>query len=389
MAKGAMASDTPTAPGPLAAYRQRVRTGDIKHDPLQELAAEKLEMLHNRLRHYKPRKGGLLSGLLGRRPDPAPEGLYLYGGVGRGKSMLMDLFFETTDFQPKRRVHFHAFMLEIHDILFQWRRLDEKGRRDMGFQGDDPIPPLADKIAAQSMLLCFDEFHVTDIADAMILGRFFEALLERGVVMVITSNRSPSTLYEGGINRQLFLPFIDLIEHKLDVLHLASPIDYRLQRLMGLPVYHMPLSVQTTRELDDSFDMLTDGVEAGPETLTIKGRSLVVPKAAKGVARMDFAALCSQPLGAADYDALASRYRTLIMDGIPQMGRERRNEAKRFVTLIDILYEHKTRLICGAAAEPAELYPEGDGSFEFGRTASRLIEMQSRDYFAGDSAPVA
>ncbi len=377
--------DAKTLSGPLDGYRRLTARAALRHDPAQELAAEKLELLHNRLKTYRPGRPGEEGGwraLFRRGREPAPQGIYLFGGVGRGKSMLMDMFFETTGFSPKRRVHFNAFMLEVHETIHRWRGLDDSERRAEGLDGDDPIPPLARVIAERAMLLCFDEFQVSDAADAMILGRLFENLFDQGVVTVITSNRAPDTLYEGGLNRELFLPFIDMINTRLDVLHLASPNDYRLERIKGMPVYHVPLGRQSALELDQCFSALTGlGVGAPVELEVRQGRSLHVPQAAKGVARFSFAELCGQPLGAADYLAIAGVYHTLILSGIPQMGPEQRNEAKRFVTLIDTLYDNGIKLICSAQVRPEELYEQGDGTFEFARTASRLIEMQSHDYF--------
>lgn len=367
---------------PLAAYRALVDAGTISHDPAQYLAVEKLEMLNNRLKAYQPGSDTGWRKLFRRDRQDAPQGLYLYGGVGRGKSMLMDLLFETTPFAPKRRVHFNAFMLEIHDTVHRWRKMTEAERKAADLEGDDPIPPLARKVAQEAMLLCFDEFQVTDVADAMILGRLFRGLFDAGVVIVLTSNRAPDDLYKGGLNRQLFLPSIDMLKHELDVLHLTAKTDYRLERIKGMPVYHTPLGPKTDRELDETFEALTDQKTGHPVKLDVmQGRALNVPQAAKGVARFGFEDLCARPLGTADYLAIVGEFHTIIVDNIPRMGREKRNEAKRFVTLIDTLYESRTRLICSAAGEPDELYEEGDGSFEFQRTVSRLIEMQSHDYW--------
>ncbi|MFN3233189.1 MAG: cell division protein ZapE [Alphaproteobacteria bacterium] len=368
--------------GPLPGYRALVKEGVLQHDSAQMLAAEKLQTLEQRLHSYRPGEGGGWRKFFSREKQEAPQGLYLYGGVGRGKSMLMDLFFETTCFTPKRRVHFNAFMLEIHDSVHRWRKLSQSQREAEGMGGDDPIPPLAEKVAKEAMLLCFDEFQVTDVADAMILGRLFENMMEAGVVIVATSNRAPDTLYEGGLNRDLFLPTIDMLKTRLDVLHLASPTDYRMERIKGMPVYHVPLGAQADRELDESFEALTDQKTGEPMTIDVmQGRKLNVPEAAKGVARFTFDELCGKALGTADYLALTEHFHTLVLANIPLLNRDRRNEAKRFVTLIDTLYEAKAKLVCSAAGTPDELYPDGDGSFEFQRTVSRLIEMESHDYF--------
>jgi len=365
--------------GPVEAYRAAIATGDIQADPAQEQAADRLQLLHDHLNDYVPRKPSALQKLFGKKPSPPPKGLYLYGGVGRGKSMLMDLFFDTSGFTPQRRVHFHAFMLEVHESNHRWRAMGEAERKKVG---DDPIKPLAARLAGEAKLLCFDEFHVTDVADAMILGRLFEALFDEGVVIVLTSNRAPDELYVGGLNRSLFVPSIEMIKDRLDVMHLQSPTDYRLERIKGMPVYHVPLDARSAAELDVSFKALTDLDVGEPQEIAVQqGRTLLVPQAAKGVARFTFDELCARPLGAADYLAIARNFHTLVLADIPQMNRDNRNEAKRFVTLIDALYENHTKLVCSAGARPQDLYPSGDGSFEFGRTASRLIEMQSHDYF--------
>ncbi|MFQ5533655.1 MAG: cell division protein ZapE [Sphingomonadales bacterium] len=369
---------------PIAAYRARLAAFELTADPTQERAVEMLDTLHLRLKHYhRDREAGVLQRLLGRgRRAPAPMGLYLYGDVGRGKSMLMDLFLDTAPVEKKRRVHFHEFMLEVHDAIHQWRGMSAVARARAGMAGDDPIPPLAAKMADQATLLCFDEFQVGDVADAMILSRLFSGLFDAGVVVVITSNIPPDRLYENGLNRGLFLPFIALIKTRLDLLHLESPTDYRLERLLGAPVYHTPLGEAAEARLVEAFLALTDGRTGEPEEITVQGRKLVIAEAARGVARATFSELCERALGAADYLALAARYHTIVLSGIPVITRDRRNVAKRFTTLIDALYDNQVRLICSAEALPHELYPQGDGGFEFARTASRLMEMQSHDYFA-------
>ena len=363
--------------GPLFAYRDMRRAGALQADQMQELAVEKFQSLHNGLKGYDPTAGmtgwKARLGLARRIADP-PMGLYIYGGVGRGKSMLMDLFFDKSVVEHKRRVHFHEFMIEVQEKLHQWRKQEKNARED------DPIVPIADEIAEAAWLLCFDEFHVVDIADAMILGRLFEALFARGVVVVATSNFAPDMLYKDGLNRELFLPFIDLIKEKLDVLHLASPTDYRHERLMHMQVYLSPLGAETTAALERDFAELTEGAIAGSDALEVKGRTLPVSRAARGVAWFTFDELCGRPLGAGDYIAVAERYHTIVLDGVPQLPEARRNEAKRFMLLIDELYEHKANLVMGADVSPAELYTEGRHAFEFERTVSRLMEMQSEEY---------
>ena len=362
--------------GPLARYRAKRRAGELKPDPAQELAAEKLQSLHHALRHYQPKtgRGGWKARLgLARRREEPPQGLYIFGDVGRGKSMLMDVFFETAPVERKRRVHFHAFMAEVHDRLHAWRA-ETKGSKA------DPLPELAADVAEETWLLCFDEFHVVNVADAMILGRLFEALFDRGVVVVATSNFPPDRLYEGGLQRGRFLPFIELMKQRLDVLELDGGTDYRLARMSDLTTYQSPLGPNARQALDTAFERLTEGAEARATSLTVKGRNVPVPAAARGVARFDFQDLCAKALGAQDYLAIATHFQTVILDNVPRMDESQRNEARRFMTLIDALYEHRCNLIVAADAQPDRLYGGRDGGFEFQRTVSRLMEMQSREY---------
>lgn len=367
--------------GPRKAYEQKVATGEILRDPAQAVALEALERLHRELQGYAPPAARSRWSLFSRRREqpPQPRGLYLWGDVGRGKSMMMDLFFERAPVAARRRVHFHAFMQEVHAAVARHRALPD-GAPERRRLGDDPVKAVARTVADGLTLLCFDEFQVQDIADAMILGKFFEELFERGVVVVATSNRPPDDLYKDGLNRQLFLPFIALFKERLQVLELASPTDHRLNRLEGRRVWHAPLGPEARAALDRAFAILTEGAEPRPEILEVQGRRLQIPQAARHVARASFAELCERPLGPADYLAIARAFHTLVLDDVPVMGPEKRNEAKRFVTLVDTLYEGKVRLLASAAAEPRDLYPAGDGSFEFQRTVSRLEEMRSADY---------
>jgi cell division protein ZapE len=372
--------------GPLQQYRTRLRAGEIRADPGQELAAEKLESLHHALARYTPSAGPTgwkeRWGLAKRRAQP-PQGLYIYGGVGRGKSMLMDMFFRTAPVAQKRRVHFHAFMQEAHALLNDVRRRTAAaGRLKPGEKPkqDDVIGEVARRFARDAWLLCFDEFQVLDIADAMILGRLFEAFFEAGVVIVATSNRPPRDLYKDGLQRELFLPFIALIENKLDVLQLDSGTDYRLESMRLMDVFLVPADAASDARLEAYFRKLTHGAAVGPDRLIVHDRALEIARASDDIAFASFEELCARPLGPADYLAIATRYDVLFVSGIPALSEARRNEAKRFVTLIDALYEHRVKLICSAAARPDALYPRGDGAFEFERTASRLHEMQSETY---------
>ena len=355
-----------------AAYDQLIAANELKPDPAQARAVAALDKLAE---SFDP--GGFFSRLFASKSD-GPAGSYLWGGVGRGKSMLMNLAFETIDIRPKRRVHFHEFMLETHERLRKARESQE----------GDPIEQVAEQIAGDAKLLCFDEMQVTNPADAMILSRLFGKLLEEGVKVVTTSNRPPRDLYKDGLNRELFLPFIDLIEQRMLVAQVNGPTDYRLDRLTGVEVWHTPNGPKATAELSQAFFQLTDypvedRAKVPAEDIDVGGgRTLHVPKSLKGVAVFSFKRLCGEPRGASDYLAIARRYHTVIIVGIPIMQSEMRNEAARFVTLIDALYEHKVKLLAAADAEPEGLYPAGDGSFEFQRTASRLEEMKSAEYLA-------
>lgn len=360
--------------GPVrVAYDELIAANELRPDAAQSRAVAALDRLAGSLENGR----GLLARLFGRDSD-GPAGVYLWGGVGRGKSMLMDLAFAHVDIEPKRRVHFNAFMLETHERLRVARESEE----------GDPIEPVAEQIAAEARLLCFDEMQVTNPADAMILSRLFGKSLKQDVKVVTTSNRPPRDLYKGGLNRELFLPFIALIESRMLVVEVNGPTDYRLDRLAGVQVWHVPNGPEATAALSRAFFQLTDypvedRAKVPAEDIDVGGgRTLHVPKSLKGVAVFSFKRLCGEARGAADYLAIARRYHTVIVVGIPVMGRDMRNEAARFVTLIDALYEHKVKLLAAADAEPEELYPTGDGSFEFQRTVSRLEEMRSAEYLA-------
>jgi cell division protein ZapE len=358
-------------------YEALIATGELRADPEQAAAAQRLDELQQQLEAQSAARGGLV-GRLFRKKAEKPRGLYIWGGVGRGKSMLMDLFHQSLRIEEKRRVHFHAFMLEVHE------RLRKERQKERG----DPILPVAAAIAEDVRCLAFDEMVVNNSADAMIMSRLFTSLIvDHGVTIVTTSNRAPKDLYKDGLNREHFLPFIALIEQELDVLTLNGPVDYRLDRLGDIATWHMPLGEPATDQVRTAFWRLTD---YAPEDLdhvpsgeiAVAGRKLYVPRSLKGVAAFSFKRLCGQPLGAADYLAIARTYHTVIVVGIPRLGPENRNEAARFVTLIDALYENKVKLFVTAETAPEDLYEKGDGRFEFDRTVSRLKEMQSDDYMA-------
>jgi cell division protein ZapE len=368
--------------GPMARYRAMVAAGELRHDPVQAAAVEKLQLLHMRLRDYDPRKGKRVArGWFGfGRGAPHKQikltGLYLYGGVGRGKSMLMDLFHGGAPVSPKRRVHFHAFMQEVHVGVHIARESNVP----------DPIRTVAEEIAEGATLLCFDEVQVTDITDAMILGRLFEALFDRGVVVVATSNRPPDDLYKDGLNREQFLPFIALLKERMDVLELASPHDYRMGREAEETRYVRPLGPAADRAMDEAWKAETGGAAGAPVAIDVGRRQICIPRAAGRVGRADFRDLCEKPLGARDYLEVARRFDVLILENVPAMTWAQNNEAKRFVTLIDALYEGGVKLYLSAEAPAEELYAEGKGAFEFGRTVSRLAEMRSSGWPAERAA---
>ena len=363
-------------------YESTIQAGHIERDEAQALVVERLDALATLLHGYLPaRKSAALGWFIGAKPrNGPPRGLYIWGGVGRGKSMLMDMFFDAAEVGKKRRVHFHAFMAEVHAAIFRHRQALKKGL----VKGEDPIEPVAEGIAASASLLCFDEFTITDIADAMILGRLFKVLFTRGVVIVATSNVEPVHLYREGLNRALFLPSIDLLMAHMDVLHLEARADYRMAKLAGAETFHVPLGDKARGALDAAFKTLTGHAAGNPATIKVLGRLVQVPQSRSNVARFTFAGLCEQPLGAQDYLAIAQRYHSVIIDDIPVLKASQRNEAKRFIILIDAFYEAHVKLFTSAAAKPAALFEaeEGREAFEFQRTISRLNEMRSADYMA-------
>jgi cell division protein ZapE len=350
----------------LEQYRERLTRGQLAPDRAQAAAADRLDALARELQRWRP------DAWVGR--GNVPRGLYLWGPVGRGKSMLLDLFFEAAPVKKKRRVHFHEFMLARHAFL--------REARARGAGQDQLIAQAAKQVADDAHLLCFDELQVTDIADAMILGRLFERLFAEEVVVVATSNRPPDDLYRNGLNRQLFLPFIALLKRQLDIVEIAGPEDFRLRQLMAAPVYYAPLGPAADESIARAWDRLTAAATPQHVVLDVGGRPLMVERAAAGVARFTFDELCARPLGAADYLEIAERFHTVLVEHIPKLTPSMREEAARLRTLIDALYEAKVKLVASAEAEPQKLYPEGDQSFEFERTASRLMEMRSESYLA-------
>ena len=355
----------------ISTYKMRLAEGELQADSAQEQAVAVLQDLAARLDEYKPATPGFLMRLgLGGRGKALPAGLYLYGDVGRGKSMLMDMFCAAVRMEKKRRVHFHQFMLEIHDRLHSLQ----------SDRVDDILPQVAREIADETWLLCFDEFHVSNIADAMILGRLFTSLFDAGVVIVATSNWPPDELYKNGLQRDRFLPFIDIIKAHMAVHNLNGVVDHRYEQTRGLSTWFTPLSDETTKKLQGMFLQLTD--DAPPESveLPVQGRRLRIMHTAKGVGFFNYDELCVQPLGAADFLAIAECLHTVILDGVPVLQAEKRNETLRFMTLVDALYEAKVKLFVAAATVPEKLYPKGEHSFAFQRTVSRLMEMQGEEY---------
>lgn len=369
-----------------SSYDALVSSGALARDPAQAEAIAALDRLAAQLAdHRLGRKSSALGWLFARHSPTPPRGLYIWGEVGRGKTMLMDLFHEAAPVRRKRRAHFNAFMTDVHARIHVLRQAMKEGRAKSG----DPIIPVADELADEAWLLCFDEFQVTDIADAMILGRLFERLFERGVVVVATSNVEPDQLYRDGLNRSLFLPFIGMLRKNMNVLRLDVATDYRLDKLQGVPVWLSPDDTEAAAAMDTIFNRMIGAGPARPMTLQVQGREVAVPRAALGVARFSFADLCSRPLAAADYLAVADRFHTVFLDSIPLLPAERRNETKRFILLIDTFYDRHVKLIASAAAEPEALIGDGNyHAFEFQRTVSRLTEMRSEAWMRAPHGPV-
>jgi cell division protein ZapE len=379
------AGPTTVNKGPAANLAARRAAGEVHADPVQERVVQKLQAIYEQLAgmadHPAPKRSFLARlGLKQAAPPPAgPRGLYIWGPVGRGKSMLMDLFFADAPMQRKRRVHFHEFMLEVQERLHRRREeLSAKGAPPEA----DTIVPIARQIASETRLLCFDEFQVTNIADAMILARLFEVLFDEGLTVIATSNRKPDDLYKDGLQRDRFVPFIDLVKQRLDVMELGGDHDYRLDRLRNFDVYLTPLGAWANAKLDEAFRALSGGADGEPRVLRTQGRDVEIPRAAPGVAMAHFLDWCAKPMGAADFICIATNFHTVIVAEIPRLGPDSRDKAARFVTMIDEFYERKVKFVCSAAAAPSGLYPDGDGSFEFQRTVSRLMEMQSPEYLA-------
>ncbi|MEM6667447.1 MAG: cell division protein ZapE [Pseudomonadota bacterium] len=366
--------------GPLRRYKGLIAAGTLEPDSAQQGVAARLDKLSRTITiAVRGQKKSSLGWFMARRQKPDPiRGTYIWGDVGRGKTMLMDLFFDKVPIPSKRRVHFHAFMADVHARIHAHRQ----GLKDGTAKGADPIPPVAADLADGLRLLCFDEFQVTDIADAMVLGRLFERLFDAGVTVVATSNVAPSNLYRDGLNRELFLPFIAMLNANMDIIRLEARTDFRLEKLEGMPVYHTPGGPDADTALDAAWTRLTGGLEPVAQGLRVTGRTVTAPRTAQGVARFTFGELCEAPLAAKDFLAIAERFHTIILENIPLMGPEKRNEARRFVWLIDALYDTGVKLIASAEGPAEALYPAGDTAFEFQRTVSRLMEMRSHDYLA-------
>lgn len=362
---------------PIQRFKDKVAAGLLDADGKQEQAALALDRLYGDVvTHHGEKTGWVKRMAIFKGKEAVPRGVYMYGPVGRGKSMLMDMFFDAIPFGiKKRRVHFHQFMIEVHEYIHS-RRVGGV-IEDM----DAALPSLASIISNRSKILCFDEFHVTDVADAMLLGRLFTAIFDHGVSVVITSNWQPDDLYKGGLQRERFLPFIELIKKRMDVICLDGEIDYRARKLRELSVYFMPLGSASAARADNLFSSLTEEEEPYADLISVKGRTIEVPIASKGVARFSFAQLCERPLGAEDYIAIAKRYHTVFLENVPRLGYDRRNEAKRLMTLVDIFYDHHRNLVITADEQPDRLYSGTDHAFEFQRTVSRLQEMQTPEYF--------
>lgn len=363
-------------------YEILVRAGDIKADPKQAAIVQSLdEVLYYVSTRRMASKSSALGWLFAKKykPEEAVKGLYIHGSVGRGKTMLMDMFFKLAPAKHKRRIHFNDFMADVHNRIHAHRQKFKAGET----KEKDPVPPVAADLYDEAWVLCFDEFSVTDIADAMILYRLFEQLFAKGCVLIATSNVAPDNLYKDGLNRSLFLPFVDILKNYVDVLDLDSPTDYRLEKTNQLPVYITPLGAEADKLMDEAWQQSTAGKQVLDDvTIEVKGRQIPVPLSGGGSARFSFDDLCAKPLGASDYIAIAKEYHTIILDRVPQLGNEKRNEAKRFIMLIDTLYDKKLRLFISADASADNLYSDSNGTeaFEFARTASRLFEMQSVDY---------
>ncbi len=368
-----------------------VASGALKPDPAQKAMAARFDRLLGEIHAQRPaRKSSALGWLFAsRKPESAgaPKGLYIHGGVGRGKTMLMDMFFDLAPVRRKRRAHFHEFMADVHDRIHKHRQKLKAGETKQA----DPVPPVAASLIEEARLLCFDEFSVTDIADAMILSRLFGELFQRGCILVATSNVEPDDLYRDGLNRGLFLPFVALLKRHVEIVPLDALTDYRLEKDSGLPVFRHPLGEEADRAMDAAWRRETAGKAVGAETVSFRGRSIPVPQAAGRVARFSFADLCEKPLGAADYLEILTHYDTLFVDHVPLLGAEKRNETKRFINLVDTIYDHRARLFASAAAAPEELLVtrRGTEGFEFDRTVSRLIEIRSTEYLADHEARYA